>query len=162
MCRCQRFNEIYFMWQYNHTSVTSAASNENATSKARTMWHCIIILWKNPFLCSSKVPISPGLSGFFLHPLQNRTTTTTKSVLQPFCWDHPGQPVPEENFWTLWCKGRLTEADTPTTRLGATPAELTSAHLQHPHQNRTFGESHIGFFTGRMPFVSPNQQCQSM
>jgi len=23
--------------------------------------------------------------------------------------------VPEENFWTLWCKGRLTEADTPTT-----------------------------------------------
>jgi len=28
--------------------------------------------------------------------------------------------VPEENFWTLWCKGRLTEADTPTTRLGAT------------------------------------------
>ena len=26
--------------------------------------------------------------------------------------DHPGEPVPEENFWTLWCKGRLTEADT--------------------------------------------------
>jgi len=25
--------------------------------------------------------------------------------------DHPGEPVPEENFWTLWCKGRLTEAD---------------------------------------------------
>jgi len=23
--------------------------------------------------------------------------------------DHPGEPVPEENFWTLWCKGRLTE-----------------------------------------------------
>ena len=23
-------------------------------------------------------------------------------------WDHPGEPVPEENFWTLWCKGRLT------------------------------------------------------
>jgi len=22
--------------------------------------------------------------------------------------------VPEENFWTLWCKGRLTEIDTPT------------------------------------------------
>jgi len=26
--------------------------------------------------------------------------------------DHPGELVPEENFWTLWCKGRLTEADT--------------------------------------------------
>ena len=46
--------------------------------------------------------------------------------------DHPGEPVPEENFWTLWCKGRLTEADTPTIRLGATPSALTSAHLHHP------------------------------
>ena len=42
-----------------------------------------------------------------------------------------GDPVPEENFWTLWCKGRLTEADTPTIRLGATPSGLTSAHVQH-------------------------------
>jgi len=47
--------------------------------------------------------------------------------------DHPGEPVPEENFWTLWCKGRLTEADTPTIRMGATPSGLvTSAHLNHP------------------------------
>jgi len=35
--------------------------------------------------------------------------------------DHPVEPVPEENFWTLWCKGRLTEADALTIRLGATP-----------------------------------------
>jgi len=57
-------------------------------------------------------------------------------LLQPFYgpfWDHPGEPVPEENFWTLWCKERLTEADTPTIRLGATPSGLTSAHLHHPH-----------------------------
>jgi len=40
--------------------------------------------------------------------------------------------VPEENFWTLWCKGRLAEADTPTIQLGATPFGLTSAHLHHP------------------------------
>jgi len=40
--------------------------------------------------------------------------------------------VPEENFWTLWCKGRLTEADTETIWLGATPSGLTSAHLHHP------------------------------
>jgi len=39
--------------------------------------------------------------------------------------------VPEENFWTLWCKGRLTEADTLTIRLGTTPSGLTSAHLHH-------------------------------
>jgi len=47
--------------------------------------------------------------------------------------DHPGEPVPEENFWTLWCKGRLTEAETLIIRLGATPSGLTSVHLHHPH-----------------------------
>jgi len=26
--------------------------------------------------------------------------------------DHPDESVPEENFWTFWCKERLTEADT--------------------------------------------------
>ena len=46
--------------------------------------------------------------------------------------NHPGEPVPEENLWTLWCKGRLTEADTPTIRLGDTPSGLTSANLHHP------------------------------
>jgi len=51
----------------------------------------------------------------------------------------------EENFWTLWCKGRLIEADIPTIRLGATPSRLTSAHLHHPP-----------FFTGRMAFRPPN------
>jgi len=61
-------------------------------------------------------------------------TTTTITVLRPFFRDHPGEPVPKENFWTLWCKGRLTEADTPTIRMGATPSGLvTSAHLHHPH-----------------------------
>ena len=71
-------------------------------------------------------------------------------VLQLFFRDHPGKPVPEENFWTLWYKGRLTEADTPTIRLGATSSGLPSAHLHHPP-----------FFTYRMPFLPPNQQCQS-
>ena len=57
---------------------------------------------------------------------------TTTTVLRPFFWDHLGEPVPEENFWTSCCKGRLTEADTPTIRLGATPSGLTSAHVHHP------------------------------
>jgi len=43
----------------------------------------------------------------------------------------PGEPVPEENFWTLSCKGRLTEADTHTIRLGANPSGPTSAHFHH-------------------------------
>ena len=53
-------------------------------------------------------------------PLLGRLVVTT--VLRPFFRDHPGEPVPEENFWTLWCKGRLTEADKPIIRLGATPS----------------------------------------
>jgi len=69
----------------------------------------------------------------------NTITTTvlhhTTTVLRPFFRDHPGEPVPEKNFWTLWCKGRLTKADTPTIRLGATPSRLSSAHLHHPHMN---------------------------
>ena len=60
------------------------------------------------------------------------TTTTTTTVLRPFYRDHLGEPVPEENFWTLWCKGRLPETDTLTTQLGDTPSGLTSAHLHHP------------------------------
>jgi len=54
-----------------------------------------------------------------IHKL-NTVTTTTTTVLRPFFWDQPGKPVPEENFWTLWCTGRLTEADTQTIWLGAT------------------------------------------
>jgi len=46
-------------------------------------------------------------------------THTHTTISRPFFRDHPGEPVPEENFWTLWCKGRLTEADTLTIRLGA-------------------------------------------
>jgi len=64
--------------------------------------------------------------------------------------DHLSEPVPEEKFWTLWCKGRLTEANTLTIRQGTTPSGLTSAHLHHPPI----------FFTGRMPFLPPNQQRQ--
>jgi len=79
-------------------------------------------------------------------PTHHHTTT----VLRPFFRDHPGEPVPEENFWTLWCKGGLTEADTPTIRLGVTPSGLTSSHLHH-----------APVFTGQMPFLLPNQQCQS-
>ena len=57
---------------------------------------------------------------------------TATTVLRPFFRGHPGEPVPEENFLILWRKGRSTEADTPTIRLGATPSGLTSALLHHP------------------------------
>ena len=59
------------------------------------------------------------------------TTTPQPSILRLFFRDHPGEPVPEETFWTLWCKRRLTEADILTIWLGATPSGLTTVHLHH-------------------------------
>ena len=70
-------------------------------------------------------------------------TTTTTTVLQPFFRDHPGEPVPEENFWTLWCKGRLTEADTPTIRLGATPSGITRLGIDNTNYSVTAKEAEM-------------------
>ena len=42
------------------------------------------------------------------HNITHRHTHTYTTVLWPFFRDHRGDPVPEENFWTLWCNGRLT------------------------------------------------------
>jgi len=76
------------------------------------------------FLCSR-------LSWLFVSFWAHVTTTPHHNRFTAFIRDHPGEPVPEENFWTLWCKGRLTEANTQTIRLGATPSVLTIAHLHH-------------------------------
>ena len=83
--------------------------------------------------------------------LTNTHTHTHTTILRPFFRDHPGEPAPEENLWTLCCKERPTEADTLTIQLGASPSGPTSAHLHHLPI----------FFTGRMPFLPPNQQRQS-
>jgi len=65
--------------------------------------------------------------------LDKYETHTHTTIIRPFFQYHPGEPVPEDYFWTLWCKGRLTDADTLTIRLGATPSGPTSALLHHPH-----------------------------
>jgi len=96
--------------------------------------------------------LNPNLLFSYSWPSQQLLKSTTAiTILRPFFQDHLGEPMPEENFWTLWCKGRLTEADTQTIRLGAMPSRLTIAHLRLPPY----------FFMGRMPFLPPNQQCQS-
>jgi len=86
-----------------------------------------------------------------LHSACRKNHHHTATVLRPFFQDHPGEPVLEGNLWTLWCKHRLTEADALTIRLGTTPSTVTSAHLRHPPI----------FFKGWIPFLPPNQQCQS-
>jgi len=76
--------------------------------------------------------LDSALTADYVCIISASTTTTTTTILRPFLRDHPDETEPEENFWTLWCKGRLTEADTLTIWLGATLSGLTSAHLHHP------------------------------
>ena len=60
------------------------------------------------------------------------TTTTPQPFYDPFSGTTRVSRCQKlENFWTLLCKGRLTEADTPTIWLGTTPSGLTGAHLHH-------------------------------
>jgi len=62
--------------------------------------------------CYSPFPrLSNSKDAFWIIRDAMQWITTTTTVLQPFFLDHPGEPMPEENFWTLWCKGRLTEAE---------------------------------------------------
>jgi len=75
-------------------------------------------------------------------------STTPQPFYGSFSW---GETVPEENFWTLWCKERLTEADTPTIRLDATPSGLTSAHL-HLHT----------FLQARWPSCRPTNSVKAL
>ena len=79
-------------------------------------------------------------------------TTTTTAILWPFFGDRPGEPVPEENFWTLWSKERLTEVDTPTIRLGAIPSGLTSTHLLH----------HTHFLQAGCPSCGPTNSAKAL
>jgi len=80
------------------------------------------------------VSYSPWIPQCFDNSLFYIITTT---VLRPSFRDHSGEAVPEENFWTLRCRGRLTEADRLTIRLGATPSGLTSAHLHNAVRSKT-------------------------
>jgi len=47
------------------------------------------------------------------------------TVLWPFFWDHMNETVPE-NLVDFVMQGKITEADTPTIRLGATASGLIS------------------------------------
>ena len=69
--------------------------------------------------------------------------------------DHPDEPVPEENFWALWRKGRLTEADRHTNHLAGRHSIRTKQCPPPP--------SPIFYRPDALPAaVLPNQQCQSI
>jgi len=50
-------------------------------------------------------------------------------------------------------QGKIMEAEVPTIRVGATPSGLTALQCPTPTTPKVF--------TGRMPFLPPNQQRQS-
>ena len=60
------------------------------------------------------------------------TITTPQPFYGPFSRTTWVSRCQKRTSGLLWCKGRLTEADTLTIRLGTTPSGLTSAHLHHP------------------------------
>jgi len=87
------------------------------------------------------------------HVLKTICPNHTTTVLLPLFRDHPGEPVPEENFWTLWCKesrGKHTDH-----RLGATPSGLISAYpLLNPPPSP--------IFTDRMPSCRPTNSVKAL
>jgi len=63
-----------------------------------------------------------------------------------------GRYQKKQLLWIFMEQGRIMEAEALTVRVGATPTGLTAPPRPQPLQ---------GFFTGRMPFLPPNQQRQS-
>jgi len=132
--------------------------NGNSTCNADTGWY----VWGRtiPF---SREPSAKCITHAIMHAMRctcgayiicvtYHTTTTT--ALQPFFRDHPGEPVPEQNFWTLWCKGRLR-------------GRGRGRHTDYPARRHSIRINQCPpppspiFFTGRMPFLPPNHQRQS-
>jgi len=71
------------------------------------------------FQCKFSIPTTYCL-------LMHTHAHTYITVLRPFFRDHPGEPVPEEIFWTFTVQGKITEADTLTIWVGTTPSGLIS------------------------------------
>jgi len=94
----------------------------------------------------------PASNRMSIHICQSVIPHHTTTVLRPFFREHPGEPVLEENFWSLWCKVRLTKADTPTHPAGCHSIWTNQCPAPPSPPN---------YFTCRMPFLPPNQQCQS-
>jgi len=72
---------------------------------------------------------------------------------QPFYGPFPGPPGwtgARRELLDFMVQGKINRGKHTDHPLGAIPSRLTSAHLHRPP-----------FFTDRMPFLPPNQQCES-
>ena len=73
----------------------------------------------------------------------------TTTVLRPFFRDHPGEPVPEQNMDFI-VQGKINKGRHTDHLAGCHSIWLNSATSTIPPT-----------FAGWMPFLPPNQQCQS-
>ena len=129
------------MTYINKDSASVVCQLEIHTLQLTMMRHCLLVHCQTRQICQEDAMDCRKCGGSYTHT----------AVLRPFSRDHPGEPVLEDNFWTLWCKERLTEADTPTIRLDATPAGLTSAHLHH-----------LYFLQAGCPFCRPTNSVKAL
>jgi len=55
----------------------------------------------------------------------------TTTVLRPFFWDHPGEPMPEEKLLDFMVQGKINRGRHTDHPAGRHSSGLTSAHLHH-------------------------------
>jgi len=67
-----------------------------------------------------------------IHTCHHHHNRFTALFLGPPGWAGARRELLDFMIIIIWCKGRLTEADTLIIRLGATQSGLTSAHLHNP------------------------------
>ena len=79
------------------------------------------------------------------------TVPHTTTVLRPFFWDHPGWAGARRELLDFMVQGKINRG----------------RHTDNPAGHHCIPTNHYPpppsphFFTGRMPFLSPSQQCQS-
>ena len=103
---------------WKHWSLAPMSGLASSSLHSWRKQHCELLLHQVPVLCCLILILV--------------VTDTTTTVLEPLFPGPPGWASARRELRTLGCKGRLTEADTLTIRLGATPSGLSSAHLHHP------------------------------
>jgi len=111
----------------------------NSICQVHGTW--LTYVWLTNVLLSIQIPHkNTNIQKIINNKYLNRFTTTVlpQPFYGPFSETTQVSRCQKRNLWTLWCKGRLTEADTPTIRLGATPSELTSVQCPPPPSSPCF------------------------
>jgi len=92
-------SEAFWMKGYKTTMNRKVRLQNGMTNLTRlnesVLLSVLTLVEATVYKTSSKIPTLPNT--------QNPITSHHSHFTAPF-WDHLGELVPEENFWTLWCK----------------------------------------------------------